>query len=131
MSVFLGIGLLLFIIMTALMVYGLAKTRVGNYLYDKIGTTKIAIWFGIINVVFSLFISYLICVNMIFFHYVSGDVAKRGIVFQETMMLSEYRQIGSVNYLIFTVDNYTRSDRGMNAEVIPVILNSNKDKIEK
>ena len=77
----------------------------------------------IISVV-SIFISFKIFTNVIWYHYESKDIAEKGIVFKDRLLLSEHRLIGSSDYGIFEIDKYSRSDRQL--EVINVIINKNK-----
>ena len=73
-----------------------------------------------------MLISYKIFTTMIWYNYDNKNKASKGIIFKDTLMLSEHRLIGSSNYVIFEIDNYSRSDRQL--EVINVIVNKNKFK---
>lgn len=74
----------------------------------------------------SMFLSFKIFTNMIWYNYNNKDVATKGIFFKDTLILSEHRLIGSSDYVIFKIDKYSRSDRQL--EVINVIINDNKSK---
>ena len=74
----------------------------------------------------SFWLSYKMFTEMIWYHYDSKHTASKGILFKDTLMLSEHKLIGSSDYIIFKMDMYSRSDRQL--EVINVIQNENKTK---
>lgn len=78
--------------------------------------------------IIGMLISYKIFTTMIWYNYDNKNKASKGVIFKDTLMLSEHRLIGSSNYVIFEIDNYSRSDRQL--EVINVIVNKNKFKEE-
>lgn len=79
-----------------------------------------------ILVIVSFWLSYKMFTEMIWYHYDSKHTASKGILFKDTLMLSEHKLIGSSDYIIFKMDMYSRSDRQL--EVINVIQNENKTK---
>ena len=92
--------------------------------FDKVkGLVVLAVLF-----IIGMFISYKIFTTMIWYNYDNKNKASKGVIFKDTLMLSEHRLIGSSNYVIFEIDNYSRSDRQL--EVISVIVNKNKFKEE-
>ena len=91
---------------------------------DKVkGLVVLAVLF-----IIGMLISYKIFTTMIWYNYDNKNKASKGVIFKDTLMLSEHRLIGSSNYVIFEIDNYSRSDRQL--EVISVIVNKNKFKEE-
>ena len=92
--------------------------------FDKVkGLVVLAVLF-----IIGMLISYKIFTTMIWYNYDNKNKASKGVIFKDTLMLSEHRLIGSSNYVIFEIDNYSRSDRQL--EVISVIVNKNKFKEE-
>ena len=92
--------------------------------FKKIKNNKTFEIVATIIFVVSIFISFKIFTNVIWYHYESKDIAEKGIVFKDRLLLSEHRLIGSSDYGIFEIDKYSRSDRQL--EVINVIVNKNK-----
>lgn len=96
-----------------------------NYINANINGKLLSIIILIV-VCISMFLSYKLFTNVIWYNYVNKDVATKGIFFKDTLILSEHRLIGSSDYVIFKIDKYSRSDRQL--EVINVIVNDNKSK---
>ena len=92
--------------------------------FKIIESYKIFVIISVIIFALSIFISFKIFTNIIWYHYESKDIAEKGIVFKDRLLLSEHRLIGSSDYGIFEIDKYSRSDRQL--EVINVIVNQNK-----
>ena len=92
--------------------------------FKRIKSNKTLVIIATIIFVVSIFISFKIFTNVIWYHYESKDIAEKGIIFKDRLLLSEHRLIGSSDYGIFEIDKYSRSDRQL--EVINVIVNQNK-----
>ena len=63
--------------------------------------------------------------NIILYNYISPTVAERGLIFKDTVMLNQYKLIGSKDYVYYKADEYSRSDR--HGETIQVRITSKKD----
>ena len=88
--------------------------------------TKFVMILSSILVIVSFWLSYKMFTEMIWYNYDSKYTASKGLLFKDTLMLSEHKLIGSSDYIIFKMDMYSRSDRQL--EVINVIQNENKTK---
>ena len=131
------LGFVIFVVLSAAIGFLLIKTGKDNWFkslifseenkkitFDKVkGLVVLAVLF-----IIGMFISYKIFTTMIWYNYDNKNKASKGVIFKDTLMLSEHRLIGSSNYVIFEIDNYSRSDRQL--EVISVIVNKNKFKEE-
>ena len=111
------LGLLIAVFGTLVFIYIAEK-------FKRIKSNKTIVIVAIIISIISIFISFKIFTNVIWYHYESKDIAEKGIVFKDRLLLSEHRLIGSSDYGIFEIDKYSRSDRQL--EVINVIVNKNK-----
>lgn len=92
--------------------------------FRKIKNNKIFWTLSTVIFVVSIFLSFKLFTNVIWYHYESKDTAEKGIIFKDKLLLSEHKLVGSSDYGIFEIDNYSRSDRQL--EVINVIVNKNK-----
>ncbi len=131
------LGFVIFVVLSVVIGFLLIKTGKDNWFkllisseenkkitFDKVkGLVVLAVLF-----IIGMFISYKIFTTMIWYNYDNKNKASKGVIFKDTLMLSEHRLIGSSNYVIFEIDNYSRSDRQL--EVISVIVNRNKFKEE-
>ncbi len=131
------LGFVIFVVLSVVIGSLLIKTGKDNWFkllisseenkkitFDKVkGLVVLAVLF-----IIGMFISYKIFTTMIWYNYDNKNKASKGVIFKDTLMLSEHRLIGSSNYVIFEIDNYSRSDRQL--EVISVIVNKNKFKEE-
>lgn len=131
------LGFVIFVVLSVVIGSLLIKTGKDNWFkllisseenkkitFDKVkGLVVLAVLF-----IIGMFISYKIFTTMIWYNYDNKNKASKGVIFKDTLMLSEHRLIGSSNYVIFEIDNYSRSDRQL--EVISVIVNRNKFKEE-
>ncbi len=129
------LGFVIFVVLSVVIGSLLIKTGKDNWFkllisseenkkitFDKVkGLVVLAVLF-----IIGMFISYKIFTTMIWYNYDNKNKASKGVIFKDTLMLSEHRLIGSSNYVIFEIDNYSRSDRQL--EVINVIVNKNKFK---
>ncbi len=131
------LGFVIFVVLSVVIGSLLIKTGKDNWFkllisseenkkitFDKVkGLVVLAVLF-----IIGMFISYKIFTTMIWYNYDNKNKASKGVIFKDTLMLSEHRLIGSSNYIVFEIDNYSRSDRQL--EVISVIVNKNKFKEE-
>ena len=131
------LGFVIFVVLSVVIGSLLIKTGKDNWFkllisseenkkitFDKVkGLVVLTVLF-----IIGMFISYKIFTTMIWYNYDNKNKASKGFIFKDTLILSEHRLIGSSNYVIFEIDNYSRSDRQL--EVISVIVNKNKFKEE-
>lgn len=62
--------------------------------------------------------------NIVLYNYITPTVAERGLIFKDTVMLDQYKLIGSKDYVYYKADEYSRSDR--HGETIQVRITSKK-----
>ena len=131
------LGFVIFVVLSVVIGSLLIKTGKDNWFkllisseenkkitFDKVkGLVVLAVLF-----IIGMFISYKIFTTMIWYNYDNKNKASKGVIFKDTLILSEHRLIGSSSYIVFEIDNYSRSDRQL--EVISVIVNKNKFKEE-
>ncbi len=129
------LGFVIFVVLSVVIGSLLIKTGKDNWFKllissEKDEKVKLAKIKGLVLLIalfiIGMLISYKIFTTMIWYNYDNKNKASKGVIFKDTLMLSEHRLIGSSNYVIFEIDNYSRSDRQL--EVINVIVNKNKFK---
>lgn len=104
----------------------LGSAFLSNSTLNKLLSKKIIIISSICIIIISMILSFKIFTNMIWYNYDSKETASKGILFKDTLILSEHRLIGTSDLILFKIDKYSRSDRQL--EVINVIVNQNKEK---
>ena len=93
--------------------------QVLSYFNEKIAVASAILVFILTYVVYVWF--YL---NVILFNYTSETTAERGLFFKDTAILTQYKLVGKKDYIVFKLDEYSRSDRHL--ETILVKVNDKK-----
>ena len=65
----------------------------------------------IISLTIASWLAYLYWSNSMVYKQIDNDIATKGIIFKEKILLNQYRLIGERNYVVLIMDEYTRSDR--------------------